>query len=264
MWRVAADHAAERDDAGEPAGLRERHRSDRQLEGARHGHHGDRVGPDAARAELVEGGLEQPAGDVAVEAADDDPDGTSPPLGLSLEDGIPGRHDGSPGACSELVSSGSSTSGSSTSGWATSGSATSGSATSVAATASAMPSASSSSGSSSVSTAQRRGRPRPRRPTLRRAHWTRRPATPRGRSRSRAPRGSAAQLRSPPCPSGSSIRFTPSSSSRPPRRTARPDGAACCRWCAQACRASSRGSRGCGRSARSRSAPARRRSARSR
>ena len=57
--RVAADHAAERDDAGEPPRLRERHRRERQLEGARDGHHGDRALLDAARVELVERGLEQ-------------------------------------------------------------------------------------------------------------------------------------------------------------------------------------------------------------
>ena len=57
--RVAADDAAERDDAGEAARLRERHGGERQLERARHGHHGDRVACDAAGLELRERRLEQ-------------------------------------------------------------------------------------------------------------------------------------------------------------------------------------------------------------
>ena len=52
--RVAADHAAQGDDARVAAGLRERHRRDRQLERSRHGHDRDRVARDAGLLELRE------------------------------------------------------------------------------------------------------------------------------------------------------------------------------------------------------------------
>src|SRR5215210_6435323 len=86
---VAADDAAESDDAGVAARLRERHRGDRQLERARDGHDRDRVAADAGRIELRERALEQLRGDGAVEAADDDPDRTPAALGAALEDAVP-------------------------------------------------------------------------------------------------------------------------------------------------------------------------------
>ena len=90
--RVAADHAAERDDAGEAARLRERHRGERELERARHGHHGDRVARRRRGVELGERRLEQPRRHVAVEPRDDDADGAALAGGLALEHGVAGRH----------------------------------------------------------------------------------------------------------------------------------------------------------------------------
>src|SRR5215213_101118 len=90
--RVAADDAAEGDDAGVTARLRERHRRDRKLERARDRHDRDRVPGDAEGLELRERPLEQPAGDVAVEAADDDPDSAPAALCAPFEDAVAVRH----------------------------------------------------------------------------------------------------------------------------------------------------------------------------
>ena len=90
--RVAADHAAERDDAGVAARLRERHRRERQLERPRHRHDRDRVARDPGLLELRERAVEQPGRDGAVEAADDDPDRAARPLRLALEDAVAVRH----------------------------------------------------------------------------------------------------------------------------------------------------------------------------
>ena len=79
--RVAADDAAESDDAGVAAGLRERHRRERQLEGAGHRHDRDRIAGTPAALERAERALEQPVRDVAVEAGDDDADRAAGPLG---------------------------------------------------------------------------------------------------------------------------------------------------------------------------------------
>ena len=62
MGRVAPDHAAKGDDAGETARLGQRHRREGKLEGARDRHHGDRVRGDAADSEL--GDARSRAGDV--------------------------------------------------------------------------------------------------------------------------------------------------------------------------------------------------------
>ncbi len=91
MRRVAADHAAERDDAREAPRLREGHRRERQLERAGDGHHRDRAGVDAAGLELLERRVEQASGDLAVEPADDDPDRAAPAARLAFEDGVAGR-----------------------------------------------------------------------------------------------------------------------------------------------------------------------------
>jgi len=72
--RVAADDAAERDDACEAATLRERHCAEWKLEGPGNLHHGDGLADDTGPLELLEGALEQPVRDVAVEPADDDAD----------------------------------------------------------------------------------------------------------------------------------------------------------------------------------------------
>src|SRR5207253_6718532 len=58
---------SERDDARVAARLRERHRRERELEGARHRHDRDGILRDARAAELLERRLEQPRGDLAVE-----------------------------------------------------------------------------------------------------------------------------------------------------------------------------------------------------
>ena len=72
--RVTADHAAESDDAGKPACLRQRHGSERQLEGPGNLNDRDGVPGNARELELAERALEQPVRDLAVEAADDDRD----------------------------------------------------------------------------------------------------------------------------------------------------------------------------------------------
>jgi hypothetical protein len=90
--RVALDHAAEGDDAGVASRLRERHRGDRQLERARDGHHRDRVACDAGFLELRERAFEQPRGDGAVEAADDDADGAAAALRPAFEHAVPLGH----------------------------------------------------------------------------------------------------------------------------------------------------------------------------
>src|ERR671911_55925 len=87
--RIAADDAAECDDARVAARLRQCHRRDRQLERAGDGHHRDRIARDARRVELSERSLEQLARDGAVEAADDDADGATPALGSPCEDAVP-------------------------------------------------------------------------------------------------------------------------------------------------------------------------------
>ncbi len=56
--RLAADHAAERDHAGVAAGLRERHRGERELERAGNRHDHDRVARDTDLLELLERTLE--------------------------------------------------------------------------------------------------------------------------------------------------------------------------------------------------------------
>ena len=70
--RLPADDAAERDDAREAAGLRERERRQRQLERPGDGHDRDGVVLDVAVAERLQRVLEQGRRDVAVEPADDD------------------------------------------------------------------------------------------------------------------------------------------------------------------------------------------------
>ena len=74
VGRLAPDHAAERDDAGVAARLRERHRAEGKLERARDGHDRDELAADAGALELGDGGLEQLVRDVAVEACRDDAD----------------------------------------------------------------------------------------------------------------------------------------------------------------------------------------------
>src|SRR5215207_240730 len=86
--RIAADDAAECDDARVAARLRQRHRRYRQLERAGDGHHRDRIARDARRVELSERSLEQLARDSAVESADDDADGAAPALRLPGEDAV--------------------------------------------------------------------------------------------------------------------------------------------------------------------------------
>ena len=83
--RLAADHAAESDDAGVAARLRKRHRAERQLERARHGHHRDRLLCDPGLLELGERRREQPVHDLAVEARDDDADAATRVPRLALE-----------------------------------------------------------------------------------------------------------------------------------------------------------------------------------
>ncbi len=89
--RVAADHAAERDDAGETARLREGHGRQRQFERSGHGHHGDGVARDAERIELGQCGFEQSCRDVAVESRHDDADGAALADRGTLEDRIARR-----------------------------------------------------------------------------------------------------------------------------------------------------------------------------
>ena len=64
---LAADDAAERDDAREAAGLRERERGERQLERPGHGHDGHGLARDTRPVELLEGRREQAGRDLAVE-----------------------------------------------------------------------------------------------------------------------------------------------------------------------------------------------------
>src|ERR1700674_5322494 len=63
MGRLAADHAAERDDARVPAGLREGHRRQRELERAGHRHDRDRLPFDPGPLELLARRRQQPRSD---------------------------------------------------------------------------------------------------------------------------------------------------------------------------------------------------------
>ena len=72
--RVAADHAAESDDAGVAPGLCKRHRAERELEGARDRHDVDPLLRHSGLGQRLKGALEESGRDVAVEAADDDAD----------------------------------------------------------------------------------------------------------------------------------------------------------------------------------------------
>ena len=104
MRRVAPDHAAERDDAREPACLRERHRPERKLERAGHGHHRDRVTVDAAASRARRARSEQPGRDLAVEARHDDAHRAARARRLALEHASsPGGTIDSPGTCSRTV-----------------------------------------------------------------------------------------------------------------------------------------------------------------
>ena len=85
MGGLAANHAAEGDDAGVAAGLRERHGTERKLERAGHGHDGHGLAADADRVELGERRLEQPVRHVAVEACCDDADAAPGRARLALE-----------------------------------------------------------------------------------------------------------------------------------------------------------------------------------
>src|SRR4051812_29119274 len=100
MRRLATDHAAEGDDAGKAARLRERHRAERQLERARHLHDRDRLTGHARELELVQRALEQPVGHLAVEAADDDTDRAAGPVGGAGEDAVAVRNRELPGRVS--------------------------------------------------------------------------------------------------------------------------------------------------------------------
>src|SRR5206468_3359426 len=71
MRRVAADDAAERDDAGEATRLRERRRGERQLECAGYDHDRDRLLPHAGVPELGERAVEQLCRDLSVESRHD-------------------------------------------------------------------------------------------------------------------------------------------------------------------------------------------------
>ena len=87
MRRLTADHTAERDDARVPARLRESHRRQRKLEGSRDGHDHDRLARHADLLQLGERSLEQAIGDLAVVAADDDPDRAAA-VGASAESAV--------------------------------------------------------------------------------------------------------------------------------------------------------------------------------
>jgi hypothetical protein len=89
VGRLAADHAAEGDHAGVAAGLRERHRGERELERAGDGDDGHRVAVDACLRKLVERGLQQPPRDLAVEPRDHHGDAAPGPIRLSGEHAIP-------------------------------------------------------------------------------------------------------------------------------------------------------------------------------
>ena len=69
--RLAAHDRAQRDDAGVPARLGERHGGQGQLEGAGNRHDGDRVLGHTGSRERLEGTVQQAVGDAAVEARDD-------------------------------------------------------------------------------------------------------------------------------------------------------------------------------------------------
>src|SRR5436189_74443 len=68
VWRLAPDYAAERDDAGVSARLRERHCPERQLEGSGNLDDRDGVAGHTSELELLERALEQLVRHLTVEA----------------------------------------------------------------------------------------------------------------------------------------------------------------------------------------------------
>src|SRR6185295_16143868 len=72
--RVAADDAAERDDAGVAPRLCKCHRAERELEGARDRHDIDPLLRHSGLGQRLKGALQESRRDVTVEAADDDAD----------------------------------------------------------------------------------------------------------------------------------------------------------------------------------------------
>src|SRR5439155_10889016 len=83
---LAADHTPERDDAYVPARLRQRHRGERELEGARYGHDDDRLARDAGLFERREGAVEELGRDLGVEPRDDEADGPTASDRAALEE----------------------------------------------------------------------------------------------------------------------------------------------------------------------------------
>jgi hypothetical protein len=82
---LAADHAAERDEAREAPGLRERERGERKLERSGYRNDGHGLPRDARPFELFEGRREQAGRDLAVELRDEHGNAATPADRRTLE-----------------------------------------------------------------------------------------------------------------------------------------------------------------------------------